>query len=49
MSNFTLDKWMKTVKPESELIVQASLEDGSDGITNSPIGMMWSSCHASGL
>jgi len=42
MSNFTLDKWMKTVKPESELIVQASLENGSDGITNSPIGMMWS-------
>ena len=41
MSNFTLDKWMKTPKPESELIVQASLEDGSDGITNASIGMAW--------
>jgi hypothetical protein len=29
------------IKPESELIVQASTEDGSDGITNCSIGMCY--------
>lgn len=36
---YTLREWQKIVKPENELIVQASKEDGSDGITNSSIGM----------
>ena len=38
---YTLEVWLKSRKPEHRLIVQASTEDGSDGITNSPIGMSW--------
>lgn len=38
---FTLEYWLKSLKPEHQLIVQASKEDGSDGITNTSIGMSW--------
>jgi hypothetical protein len=38
---YTLETWLKSVKPEQHLIVQASKEDGSDGITNTSIGMSW--------
>jgi len=38
---YTLAAWLKSVKPEQHLIVQASKEDGSDGITNTSIGMSW--------
>jgi hypothetical protein len=38
---YTLEVWLKSRKPEHRLIVQASTEDGNDGITNSPIGMSW--------
>ena len=39
--SYTLETWIKSVKPEHLLIVQASKEDGSDGITNTSIGMSW--------
>jgi hypothetical protein len=38
---YTLEQWLKSYKPETHLIVQASKEDGSDGITNTSIGMSW--------
>lgn len=38
----TLESWRKVIKPESELLVQASTIDASDGPTNSPVGMSWS-------
>lgn len=38
---YTLEQWLKSFKPEHHLIVQASKEDGSDGITNTSIGMSW--------
>ena len=39
--SYTLEQWIKSLKPEKHLIVQASKEDGSDGITNTSIGMSW--------
>lgn len=39
--SYTLEYWLKSVKSEKHLIVQASKEDGSDGITNTSIGMSW--------
>ena len=38
---YTLETWLKSLKPEQHLIVQASKEDGNDGITNTSIGMSW--------
>lgn len=37
----TLRKWQNLIKSENELIVQASLEDGSDGIVLSSVGMSY--------
>jgi len=37
----TLANWQNIVKPENQLIVQASLEDGSDGETSCTIGMSY--------
>jgi hypothetical protein len=37
----TLEDWRKVLKPEEQLIVQASTVDGSDGLTQSSIGMSW--------
>ena len=39
ITNCSLYEWQNTLKPENELIVQASKIDWSDGITNTPIGM----------
>lgn len=39
ITNCSLYEWQNTIKPEKELIVQASKIDWSDGITNTPIGM----------
>ena len=41
MAKHTLEYWQSAVKPEKHLIVQASKEDGSDGLTNASIGMSW--------
>lgn len=37
----TLREWQQTVKPEAELIVNASRRDGSDGWTRWPIGYQY--------
>ena len=37
----TLLQWQKSLKPENQLIVQASTIDGMDGITESSIGMCY--------
>jgi hypothetical protein len=39
--NITLAQWQNSIKPENQLIVQASTEDGMDGITMSSIGMCY--------
>ena len=36
-----LKEWQTIEKPENELIVQASVVDGSDSLTSVPIGMSW--------
>ena len=46
--NCSLYEWQHTLKPENELIVQASKTDGSDGITNISIGMCFPYVHQRG-
>jgi hypothetical protein len=48
IKNCTLYEWQRTIKPENELIVQASTLDGSDGITNVSIGMCFPYVHQKG-
>ena len=48
ITNCSLYEWQNIIKPESELIVQASKMDGSDGITNTPIGMAFNYVHQKG-
>ena len=41
MSNYTLRQWQTLPKNKSNIIVQASTQDGLDNWTEFPIGMGW--------
>ena len=48
MYKYTLQEWTQLVKPEDQLIVQASTIDGGDRLTNTSIGMCWPYIHQRG-
>jgi len=48
VTNCSLYNWQRTIKPENELIVQASTVNCSDGITNVSIGMCFPYVHEKG-